>query len=83
MANDVVLCTTPNRHISRCTTDFLMAHAVFVSRDEKKNSLLERLRSGYDSLFVISVNRNEYGQARRVLDGLEPRYRKRLTMNIM
>lgn len=83
MDNDVVLCTTANRHISRCTTDFLMAHSVFVSRDEKRNSFLERLRSGRDTLFIISVNRNEYCQARRVLDDLEPRYRKRLTLNII
>lgn len=83
MANDVVLCTTENRRISQCTTDFLMSHSVFVSRDEKRNSLLERLRSGCDTLFVISVNRNEYSAARRVLDDLEPCYRKRLNLNII
>lgn len=83
MANDVVLCTTVNRRISQCTTDFLMSHSVFVSRDEKPVSIIERLRNGYDTLFVISVNRNEYCEARRVLDDLEPCYRKRLTLNIL
>lgn len=83
MANDVVLCTTMNRHICSCTTDFLMSHSVFVSRDEKPLSLLERLKNGYDTMFVISVNRNEYSAARRVLDDLEPCYRKRLTLNVI
>lgn len=80
---DVVLCTTGNAHIERRTADYLLKHEVPFSKRVERTSVFERLSSGHDRLFVISVNRNEYALARRVLDGLDPMYRNRLTLNVI
>ena len=81
---DVILCETTNRVASYHTTDILLEHSISFSKIWKKVPFYKRnTYNGADHVCVISINRNEYGKARRAIDNLERKDYKSLMLNVI
>mgnify|MGYP006996982196 CR=1 FL=1 len=71
--NDVELCRTTNSRVSTHTAEALLEQKIpFFKRETYQ---------GADTLWVITINPRRYGQARRVIDGMDRAYRERLVLS--
>ena len=74
--NDVELCRTTNSRVSTHTAEALL------EQHSKKIPFFKReTYQGADTLWVITINPRRYGQARRVIDGMDRAYRERLVLS--
>jgi hypothetical protein len=80
--NDVELCRTTNERISNQAAQLLMENRIPFTRNWIRIPffLRERYR-GAKQFYVISINRNRYGQARRTIDQMESPFRRRLILS--
>lgn len=82
MDYDVILCKTYNELAGKNTCRYLMEHSISYSLSWLYVPFfLRNWSKGHKEVCVISVNRNDFFQARRSLRDLEERYRKRLIVN--
>ncbi len=81
---DVVLCQTTNHRVSNHMTQLLLQDSIPFTRNWKRIPFYKRdAYQGADQICIISINRNEYGKARRSLDKLDRRWRERLMLNVI
>ena len=80
--NDVELCRTTNNRVSNEAVQALVEEHIPFTRNKKKIPFFKREEyNGASELWVITINPRRYGQARRVLDGMEQVYRDRLVLS--
>lgn len=80
--NDVELCRTTNRRVSRITMQALLEEQIPFTRNQKRIPFFQRDKyKGATEVWVISINPHRYGQARRVLDGMDREDRERLVLS--
>ena len=80
--NDVELCRTTNNRVSNEAVQALVEDHIPFTRNKKKIPFFKREEyKGASELWVITINPRRYGQARRVLDGMEQVYRDRLVLS--
>lgn len=80
--NDVELCRTTNFHVGSRTAEALLEQHIPFTKNSRRIPFFQRERyRGADTLWVISINPRRYGQARRVIDGMERTYRDRLLLS--
>lgn len=79
---DVELCRTTNERISNQAARLLIANQIPFTRNWIRIPffLRERYR-GAEQIYVISTNRNRYGQARRALDEMDAIFKRRLVLS--
>ena len=81
---NVVLCETTNRAVSDHATRLLVRNSIPFSTAWKRIPILKRsYYQGASKVCVISINRNEYGKARRTIENLDRRDRDRLLLNVI
>ena len=79
---DVELCRTTNERISNQAAQLLMENRIPFTRNWVKIPFFQREKySGASQFYVIRINRNRYGQARRTLDQMELVFRQRLVLS--
>ena len=79
---DVELCRTTNERISNQAAQLLMENRIPFTRNWVKIPFFQREKySGASQFYVIRINRNRYGQARRTLDQMELPFRQRLVLS--
>ena len=84
MDKDVVLCRTTNQRVSNRTTDLLVQDAIPFTKNWIHVPFFRRGEyHGASEICVIRINRNTYARARRTLDRMEMRDRKRLHLNVI
>ena len=80
--NDVELCRTTNSRVSTHTAEALLEQHIPFTKNSKKIPFFKReTYQGADTLWVITINPRRYGQARRVIDGMDRAYRERLVLS--
>ncbi len=80
--NDVELCRTTNARVSCQAAQALVEEQIPFTRNCKKIPFYKREKyRGASEVWVITINPRRYGQARRVLDGMERIYRERLVLS--
>jgi hypothetical protein len=81
---NVVLCRTTSVHAGKATTKKLMEDSISFTKSYQRIPffLRERFR-GASEICIISINRNEYGRARRSIDCLDFSVRRRLRLNVI
>jgi hypothetical protein len=80
--NDVELCRTTNRRVNNRTAEVLMEEQIPFSTSSKKVPFFKRATyKGADTVWVISINPNRYGQARRALDRMDRVFKDRLVVS--
>ena len=79
---DVELCRTTNERISNHAAQLLIENQIPFTRNWVKIPffLREKYR-GASQIYIISTNRNRYGQARRTIDQLEAPFKSRLILS--
>lgn len=79
---DIELCRTTNERISNQAAQLLMENRIPFTRNWIRVPffLREKYR-GAEQIYVISTNRNRYGQARRTIDQLDAPFRRRLMVS--
>ncbi len=79
---DVELCRTTNERISNHAAQLLIENQIPFTRNWIKIPffLREKYR-GASQIYVISTNRNRYGQARRTIDQLDAPFKSRLILS--
>jgi len=79
---DVELCRTTNERISNHAAQLLIENRIPFTRNWIKIPffLREKYR-GASQIYIISTNRNRYGQARRTIDQLEAPFKNRLILS--
>lgn len=79
---DLELCRTTNERISDYAAQLLIENQIPFTRNWIKIPffLREKYR-GARNIYVISTNRNRYGQARRAIDQLEVSFKSRLILS--
>lgn len=79
---DIELCRTTNERISNQAAQLLIENQIPFTRNWIKIPffLRERYR-GASQIYIISTNRNRYGQARRTIDQMEAPFRRRLVVS--
>ena len=75
--NDVELCRTTNSRVSTHTAE----HIPFTKNSKKIPFFKREIYQGADTLWVITINPRRYGQARRVIDGMDRAYREHLVLS--
>lgn len=81
---DVVLCETTNHRVSNRTIAVLLQDSIAFTKNWKRVPFYKReAYQGASEVCVISINRNEYVQARRSIQKLERNYRDRLLLNVI
>lgn len=81
---DVVLCRTTSTHAGNVTTKKLMEDSISFNKYWKRIPFFLRDRfRGASEICIISINRNEYAVARRSIDCLEYKIRRRLKLNVL
>jgi hypothetical protein len=81
---DVVLCRTTSTHAGNVTTKKLMEDSISFNKYWKRIPFFLRDRfRGASEICIISINRNEYAAARRSIDCLEYKVRRRLKLNVL
>ena len=79
---DIELCRTTNQRISDQAARLLMENRIPFTRNWVKIPFFQREKySGASQFYVIRINRNRYGQARRTLDQMEQPLRQRLVLS--
>ena len=79
--NDVELCRTTNQRVSRLTMEALLEEQIPFTGNQKRIPFFQRDKyKGATQVWVISINPRRYGQARRVLDGMDRECKKRLVL---
>lgn len=79
---DVELCRTTNERISNQAAALLIADRIPFTRNWIKIPFFQRMKyAGAEQFYVISTNRNRYGQARRTLDKLDHTFKQRLIVS--
>ena len=79
---DVELCRTTNERISNQATQLLIANQIPFTKNLIRIPFFLRDRfHGAQQIYVISTNRNRYGQARRTIDQLDPVFKRRLVLS--
>ncbi|MEE3357390.1 MAG: hypothetical protein VZR31_04845 [Lachnospiraceae bacterium] len=82
MNNDVILCRTYNELAGKHACRHLLNESISYSKSWMHIPFFLRSRfKGHSEVCIISINRNDYHTARRALDDLEPRIRRRLAVN--
>ena len=80
--NDVELCRTTNSRVSTHTAEALLEQHIPFTKNSKKIPFFKReIYQGADTLWVITINPRRYGQARRVIDGMDRAYREHLVLS--
>ena len=80
--NDVELCRTTNSRVSTHTAEALLEQHIPFTKNSKKIPFFKReIYQGADTLWVITINPRRYGQARRVIDGMDRAYREHLLLS--
>jgi hypothetical protein len=80
--NDVELCRTTNSRVSSRTAEALLEEQIPFTRSSKRIPFFKREEyKGADTMWVIFINPHRYGQARRVIDGLDRTFRERLVLS--
>lgn len=80
--NDVELCRTTNSRVSTHTAEQDCLNSTFHLQRTVKRFLFSRGNlPGADTLWVITINPRRYGQARRVIDGMDRAYREHLVLS--
>lgn len=83
-SSSVVLCRTTSYHAGSVATKQLMEDSISFNKNWKRIPFFLRDRfKGASEICIISINRNEYAAARRSIDGLEHRVRRRLVLNVL
>lgn len=78
---DVELCRTTNERISNQAAQLLMDNRIpFTTNWIRIPFFLRERYKGAKQIYVISTNRNRYGQARRTIDTMDAPFRKRLVV---
>lgn len=79
---DVEVCRTTNERISNQAAQLLIENQIPFTRNWIKIPffLRERYR-GASQIYVISTNRNRYGQARRTIDQMDSLLKRRLVFS--
>ena len=79
---DVELCRTTNERISNHAAQLLIENQIPFTRNWIKIPffLREKYR-GASQIYIISTNRNRYGQARRTIDQLVAPFKSRLILS--
>ncbi len=81
---NVILCRTTSFHAGSVTTKKLMEDSISFQKYWKRIPFFLRSRfKGASEICVIRINRNEYGKARRSIDCLETKVRRRLVLNVI
>lgn len=79
---DIELCWTTSERISDAAMKLLIhAQIPFTKKWLHIPFFLREKFHGAKQVYVISINRNRYSQARRVIDQLEPDYRRKLRLS--
>ena len=79
---DVELCRTTNERISNQAARLLMENRIPFTKNWVRIPFFQREKySGASQFYVIRINRNRYGQARRTLDQMEQPFRQRLVLS--
>ena len=82
--SSVVLCRTTSYHAGTVATKKLMEDSISFNKNWKRIPFFLRDRfRGASEICIISINRNEYAAARRSIDCLEHRVRRRLVLNVL
>jgi hypothetical protein len=80
--NDVELCRTTNSRVSSRTAEALLEEQIPFTRNSKRIPFFKREEyKGADTMWVITINPRRYGQARRVIDGMDRIYKDRLVLS--
>ena len=80
--NDVELCRTTNSRVSTHSAEALLEQHIPFTKNSKKIPFFKReTYQGADTLWVITINPRRYGQARRVIDGMDRAYREHLVLS--
>lgn len=79
---DVVLCKTYNFHAGRSLCRCLIEASIPFKKEIRHIPFFMReSHNGNDEICIISINRNQYHNARKTLDGLDRKYKDRLLIN--
>lgn len=79
---DVELCRTTNERISNQAAQLLIENHIPFTKNWIKIPFFLRDRfHGAQQIYIISTNRNRYGQARRTIDQLDPMFKRRLVLS--
>lgn len=80
--NDVELCRTTNNRVSRLAVQALVEEQIPFTRNQKKIPFFLREKyKGASEVWVISINPRRYGQARRVIDGMDRDCKDRMVVS--
>lgn len=78
---DVELCRTTNERISNQTAQLLIANQIpFTKKWEKIPFFLKEKYRGAEQFYVIRINPNRYGQAKKTLGQMDTVFRKFLVI---
>ena len=76
---DIELCYTVNERISEYAVHALIENRIPFTKNLINIPFFLRERfHGAKQMYVISINYNLYSQARRIIDQLDPAYKRRL-----
>lgn len=79
---DIILCRTYCTAAGKRTCRFLLEHSISYSTLWFHIPFFLRQKcQGHEEMCIISINRNDYCAARRLLDLLDPGTRRRITIN--
>lgn len=81
-AKDIELCRTTSRNAGQQTVEALVESRIPFTKISKRIPFFQREKyHGATEVHVISINMEQYGQARRVIDHMETLYRKKLVVS--
>ena len=79
---DIELCWTTNERISDIATTLLIHNQIPFTKNWIHIPFFFREKfHGAKQIYIISTNPNRYSQARRAIDQMEPKYRRRLRLS--
>ena len=80
--NDIELCRTTNGRVSNETAEALTRQQIPFTKSSRRIPFFKRMEyQGADTLWVITINPRRYGQARRVIDGMDRAFRDRMELS--
>ena len=80
--NDIELCRTTSNRVGERAVMALIEERIPFTRNCRKIPFFRREKyHGASKIYVITINPRRYGQARRVLDGMELGDRSRLVLS--
>ena len=79
---DIELCYTVNERISNYAVRILIENRIpFTKNLVNIPFFLREKFHGAKQIYVISINPNHYGEARRTIDQLDPVYKRKLRLS--